>query len=276
MIFGLALSHSIMKKLVSIIILTNTYLCSFAQLNFGPKLTAMGENSAAISDCWSVNANPSQISYLTRPTLAVHYQRHGVEELSTQALGLVWPLRKESIGLYVEKYGVSAYHQIKASLLAAKRWSRLSLALRVNYHQLKIDGYGVTRGYAVDVGTSYKITDELSLGLYADNPFQLSFTSESFQGFIPSLLYFGCSYLIAEQVTIAATVRKLSGNKFTTGMGMEYQLLNCLNLRAGITIKPFKHFVGLGVGIKKWKIEATVAQNPFLVYSPQIGVSYEF
>ncbi|MDQ7948899.1 MAG: hypothetical protein REI78_03795 [Pedobacter sp.] len=248
-----------------------------AQQNYGPKITAMANNSAAVADVWSVNGNPALITYVEQPILALNHHHYGTEELSLQAISFVIPTRNDALGFYFQRYGIDEYHELKISSAFAKRWgNQFCMALRFNYAQLHIKNYGSAPSYAFDIGLGYAFSEHFSLGLYTNNPFQLKNTPNINSVAMPGSIYLGCSYLISDQVAIATTLSSMANSGFNSSIGMDYQLAKFLRITAGISLRPFQHFFGFGLLFKQWRLEFAMAQNPLLVDSPQIGIAYAF
>ena len=124
---------------VLLISLTPFYL--FAQNNLGPRLTAMGNNGAAITDIWSLQANPSAIIRIEKPAVSLNYIKHLFSnEVSTQAFVAVVPFKNNFFGASFQRYGFSEYFESKVGFAYAKRvGDKLSIGINGNYHQIKIN-----------------------------------------------------------------------------------------------------------------------------------------
>lgn len=136
-------------KIWNVLLISLTPFYLFAQNNLGPRLTAMGNNGAAIADVWALQANPSGITALEKPTISLNYIKHLFSnEISTQALAAVIPLKNNSLGISLQRYGFAEYNESKSGFAYARKFGhKLSFALNMNYHQLKISNYGATRSF---------------------------------------------------------------------------------------------------------------------------------
>ena len=75
---------------------------------------------------------------------------------------------------------------------------------------------------------------------------------------------------------IATTISKKLDAKIDVGFGIDYRLLEIMSIRGGVTIKPFKQYVGIGFTPKKLMLDLALESDPNLGYSPQIALAYAF
>ncbi|RZL46172.1 MAG: hypothetical protein EOP00_15815 [Pedobacter sp.] len=268
-----------MNKIInlSILLLLSINLC-LAQHNLGPRLTAMGNNGAAVPDIWSVEANPSAITAIKSKTVALNYSKYLFEtELSKQAIAFIIPIKNNVIGMSFQRYGITEYNEIKIGLALAKQFGdKLSIALKGNYHQIKITNYGATKGFSVDVGAKYNYNELLTFGLYINNPSLQKYSSKEVETTIPTVVNAGVAYQASDKMLIATTVSKDFKGKIDVGLGIDYKLLGLLSLRGGLTAKPFKQYAGFGINYKKLTLDFAVESDPYLGYTPQIALAYAF
>src|SRR5688500_4290958 len=129
-----------MKTKIFLLLYTiSTNLC-LGQNNSGPRLAAMGNTGASIPDVWSVSDNPSLITEISAASLTMSYEKPLLDlPISSQAVGLIYPFKKGAIAGYCYRYGIEDFNEIRASTLIAKKFGRVfSIAMRGNYHQIKI------------------------------------------------------------------------------------------------------------------------------------------
>ena len=268
-----------MKKLITLSIMLNfsITLC-VAQHNYGPRLTALGNNSAAVTDIWSTEANPAGITGITSPTAAINYTKFLFDtDLSKQAVSFVLPIKKNYVGLSFHRYGITEYNEIKGGIALAKKFGDgLSIAVKGNYHQIKISNYGATTGFSVDVGTMYTYNEQLTFGLYINNPSLQKYSSKEISNTIPTVISIGAAYKASDKLLIASTISKDLKTAVDVGLGIDYKLIELISLRGGLTAKPFKQYAGFGLNYKKFMFDFAVENDPYLDYTPQIALAYAF
>lgn len=263
---------------LSILLLLLIGKCSYAQNNFGAKLTAMGNNGAAVSDIWSIEANPAGITKIAKPTIAANYIKLLVDsDLSKQGVVFVLPSKNNFIGFSFNRYGIAEYNEIKAGLAIAKKFGdELSISIKGNYHQISIVNYGSTAGFSLDVGATYHFNNLLTFGFYINNPSLQSFNSKIITTSIPSVLHFGSSYQFSDKLLIANTLSKDLKGKLDFSLGLDYKMIEMISLRAGLSAKPFKHYAGFGFNYKNLMVDLAAENDPNLSYTPQVALAYAF
>lgn len=249
-----------------------------AQSNLGARLTAMANNGAAVKDVWSAQANIAGIIGIKTTSAAINYTKNlFINSLNTQSAVLVHPFGANYVGLSLQRYGITDYNEIKAGFAYAKKFGeQFSIGINANYHQVKITNYGATTGFSVDVGLLYQLNSQIILGAYTSNPAQQKYNSTNVNIAIPSLINIGASYQASDRVLLATTVTKNFNAAIDVSIGLDYKMLNLFSLRAGLSAKPFKQYVGFGLNYKKYLLDMALTKDPNLGYSPQIALGYAF
>lgn len=257
--------------LISIIIFyTNTL---FAQTNYGARLTAMGNNSAAVNDVWGVMANPASIAQTPSPMTQLTHRGHFfTNEIRNQAIAFVLPSKRLVFGLYLQRYGMSTFLDNKVGFIISKQFGpKLAIGLRTNYHQLNISNYGSTTGISVDLGTTYQLTGDLNFGFYIENPSKEAYNTKAIYTLLPTAVHFGIAYRTSDKLLIATTIRK-----DIIAIGIDYQLIKAFSIRSGLSLNPFTHYLGIGFNLLKLVVDFACIKHTNLGYSPQLTVGYVF
>ena len=251
---------------------------AFAQYNQGARLTAMGNASAAVFDTWSLNANPAGITGQKTPTAALNYARYLFgSELAEQSFAFVLPFNNNFAGVSINRYGISEFSEIKAGFGLAKKFGEeLSIGVKANIHQIKITNYGNATTFSVDAGVNYALSKQIGLGLYVNNPSSQEYKSTNVETYIPTAVHFGATYIPSNKVIIATTISKDFERKFDVRVGADYKFHEMLSFRGGLSAKPFKQYVGMGLNYQKLIMDVAVESHPQIGYTPQIGLSYAF
>ncbi len=257
--------------LFSIIIFSTNTL--FAQINYGTRLTAMGNNNAAVKDIWGVAGNPATIAQTPSPMIQLTHQEHFLtNEIRNQAIAVALPNKRLVFGLHLQRYGMSAFINSMVGLIISKQFGpNLAIGLRTNYHQLNISNYGSTLGISVDLGTTYQLTDELSFGFYINNPSKEVYTTKAIYTSLPTIAHFGIAYRTSDKLLIASTI-----SKNIVATGIDYQLIKAFSIRSGLSLNPFTHYFGIGFNLLKFVVDLASVKHTNLGYSPQLTVGYAF
>lgn len=255
------------------------FLLSFnssAQVNTGARFTSLASAGVSLKDVWSIQQNQAGLTAVKNLTVGIAMEKpFAGYELSSQTAIVVIPVEKNVFGASFQNYGFASYSQQRVGISFARNFGpRLAAALDFNYHSVKVQGYSSSRGYSVEAGLQYQLNKYISLGAHVANPNQGKFEGEN--AGIPARFQAGGSYFFSEKVLMAVAVEKVIGYPVDNRFGLEYQLLDLLALRAGISTNPFKHYAGFGINYHKLKMDLATASQPVLGYSPQIAMSYEF
>lgn len=247
------------------------------EINLGPRVTALGNIGVALSDVWSIQSNQSGLAFLQKPTASISYRNSYLSsELHTQSAVFAYPFGRNVLGLSFQSYGFTAYSEQKIGFTYAKRFgNNVSAALNLNFHQVDIPSYGSVQTYSVEAGLQYKVNESLILGTHISNPGMSNYDVEV-QSLIPVSLEFGGSYRFSDKVLLNTGFVKVLDSTSDFRCGLEYSVIDWLAFRGGVSVNPFRQFAGLGYQFKDLKIDVGASTHPYLGFSPQIALSYEF
>lgn len=262
-------------KLLSLYLLL-TSIAVNAQVNAGPRITALGGSGVALQDTWSLQSNQAGIGALKKPVVSVAYEREFFNpELSRQSALLVLPYRNNSFGLSFQNYGFSVYNEQRAGFSYCRNFGDvLFAALSFNFHQLKIQQYGSARTYSVEFGLQYSINDKLLFGTHISNPSRSSYSEQA--GAVPVSMEFGASYKFSDNVLFNSGLVKILNSNLDLRTGLEYWMAGWLAVRGGISVNPFRQYAGFGFIHSGLRVDGAVSSHSVLGFSPQIALSYEF
>lgn len=248
-----------------------------AQLSEGAHAVALASTGVVLQSEWSVLNNQAGIATIKKPTVAICYeQRFADKDLNAQSLVFAYPLGKNVIGIGVQKYGINAFNEQKIGLTYARQYgNNLNLALNLNYHQLKIASYGNANAVSAEIGVQYQINQTMLVGAHLSNPGQGSYDAE-LSAIIPVVMQLGFAYNLSDQVFITTAAEQRLNNQPDFRLGGEYKIVEYFKLRGGVSVNPFKQYVGFGFSYQHMKIDAASASQAVLGYSPQLALSYEF
>lgn len=265
-------------KIWNVLFISLTPFYLFAQNSLGPRLTALGNNGAAVTDVWALQANPSGITSIEKSIVSLNYIKHLFSnEISTQSLVAVIPLKNNFFGASFQRYGFAEYSESKIGFAYAKKFGeKLAIALNGNYHQLKITNYGSSTGFSVDIGALYNFNNALTFGAFVSNPSKQKFSSTEILVAIPTSFNLGASYLASDKVLIATSVSKMLNQSIDVSLGIDYKIMDLLSLRGGLSVKPFKQYAGFGLNYKNFLFDMATTYEVNLGYAPQISIGYAF
>jgi hypothetical protein len=264
-------------KIIFLACLFAGILPCISQQNIGPRLISMGSAGAAIPDVWSVSANPSLLTENKTIIVAINYQKPLVDlTIGNQAAGISYPLKKSTIGIYCSRYGMEEYNEIQASTMISKKFGRtFSLALRGNYHQIKIANYGSISAFSADVGLAFFLSPTFLIGFYINNITHGKYPLKSIANEIQAKFHGGFSYILSDRIIFTSNVN-YEDSFIENTFGFEYNITNHFSLRLGLSTRPLNKFMGIGISLQKLKIDLAITRTAFFTYTPQIGLNYAF
>lgn len=248
-----------------------------AQVNTGPRFTALASAGVSLADSWSIQQNQAGLASIKKLTLAIAVEKpFAGYDLSTQSIILIIPFRNNVVGLSFQRYGVTSFSEQRTALSYAKNFGdKLYAALNFNYHSLKIENYGATQTYSVEAGLQYRLNPKFTFGVHVANPGRSAAINETYAN-LPFRFQIGASYNFSEKVMLCSAFEHNFGKQTDSKFGMEYQIFSLLYLRGGVSANPFKQYAGFGVNYHQLRVDIATSSHPALGYSPQIALSYEF
>jgi len=135
-------------------------------------------------------------------------------------------------------------------------------------------------GFGIDIGTIYKTSDKLQLGLSIKNigP-KLKINNNEFP--LPLMFDTGISYTLFKNVILSIDFKKPIDNFWKLNIGGEWKYSDIVSLRAGYEYDFSGNSMSglhLGGGLKLKKIEIDYAYIPFKIFGDthRISLSYSF
>lgn len=264
---NLFLTHSVIALLVSV--------SGVAQWQAGPMAVALGGTSLTRVDAWSALSNQGAMAFSDTWSGAVFIEnRFSVAGLSDKGMAAQIPLGSGTAGVVFRSFGNARYAESKAGLGYGMRLSeKFGAGVQANYVNYSIaEGYGSRFNVTVDAGLYYRMNQRISFGAHLSNPSraQLSdFNNER----IPTLLRIGCGWKISDQVQVAGEAWQWAGSNAQFRVGINYDPVPRLAIRAGATTGPSSMNFGFGYKAKGITFDAAASWHQVLGFSPQLGAT---
>ncbi|MEG2150837.1 MAG: hypothetical protein RRY36_06420 [Bacteroidaceae bacterium] len=224
-------------------------------------------------------ANPSSYAFSSTRCASLQYlNRYGLKELSTYAGGVNVPNKYLDAGLYIARFGFSAYNETLLSLNCYKRLSDyISLGIRISYFSLhytaKESNAGAVTG---DIGITIRPMEHFLMSVVAANPLQTKVNLGERRENLPVVLSVGMSYELAESFLLTAEVEKDFEFPVVYKFGMEYNPIKQLSIRAGLSGKPFVPAFGVGVHLGQFTVDIAFNRHSVLGFRSCCGLQFNF
>lgn len=273
-----------MKLLPSLsifILIILSALLSKAQEVFlsGSRSQALAGISVSLADCWSIFGNQAGLAQIDCLTIGGTFQnRFFVKELSSNSGLIVLPLHSSVFAFSVFQFGKTTYRHEKLGIAFAKSLNqRLHFGIQFNYYRFFLAEENKTIGsYGVELGFQYQLTDHLLLGIHALNPYQPRIETFSGEYTYPSRFNIGTYFKLSESFGFLTELQKDLSYPINMMTGLEYNVLEKLFIRTGISGRPYQLSAGMGFVVNKLKIDLAVAYNQYLGNSPSVSFQYQF
>lgn len=249
-----------------------------AQLSYpmpaGARGQAMGGVGVVFQDIHAAWSNPAGLAHLEGTSMALFgEQRFALSELRQISAVGATRFGNSAIGLAVGYFGFEAYNESRIGLLYGRKLAKnLSLGAQLYTLGTRIPDYGSQQLISFEVGLQATISPSIDIGGRISNPVRI----EKLEGeALPTVLNFGVNYRPGKQVQLIAEVEKDILYPVRVRCGLEYQLLDVLELRAGVATEPSLLSFGLGYRIlDQWQLDFSAAYHQYLGFTPGIGLVY--
>lgn len=267
---------------VKIILFIIIVFCSFTNRAsndnnpIGGRSAGMGYTGVTLSDPWSVQNNQAGLGYVNNISAGLYYENHFlVNELSSKSVAFILPTQSGVFGVNMNYYGYDKYNETKVGLAYGKSFGeKIAAGIQFDYLNTHIaDNYGNKRNVTFEVGILSKLTKSLTIGAHVFNPISVKVADYNDER-IPTIIKLGLMYNFSNKVLVIAETEKNINYKPVFKAGIEYHIIKEVYLRTGMSTNPTLNTFGIGVELKKLKIDFASTIHQTLGYSPQISILY--
>lgn len=240
---------------------------------------SMAGITTCLQDSWAAFGNQAGLATIKHPTFSGTFQnRFLIKELSTSAGAVIFPLQTSVIALSAYQFGKTTFRHERYGLSYARKLSpRLQMGLQFNYYRFFLAEENLYLGsYGMELGFQYQLTPLLLLGIHTLNPYKSGIKTNSGEHDYPSNVNLGACVKVSQSFDLFAEIEKYFSIPLSVKTGIEYNIMNKLYLRSGISGKPNQLSAGMGFEVKRLKIDLAVAYNQYLGNSPSASFQYQF
>lgn len=246
-------------------------IAAFAQdgkYQLGAASSAIGGSSITVSNVWSIFNNVGAMGSLNETTAFAAYQnRYNISGFQVIGGGFVHSTNLGTAGVSYYRFGDELYSQQRATLAVGNRFQMVSLGAAANIIQFHAEGLETRRRVAIEFGGVAQIIPQLSFGAHI---FNLSDNS-----LVPTVMKAGISYQPSDQLMINLETEKELGFDEVFKAGLQYQLIDPLFFRTGISTKPFRSAFGFGILLSSFFLDYAYVSNPDLGGIHEVSLSYK-
>ena len=270
-----------MKRIVFLLLLSCN-LAVYAGIgnpHLGARSAALGHASVTLRDVWSLHNNQAGLGFLKKVAAGAYYEnRFNLSEMSLRGAVFAVPTKAGTFGLNVQQFGFSAYNETKYGLAYARKFGdNFSAGIQLNYMTVRVQAeeYGNRNLISAELGFQANITEKLKVGAHVFNPTTTELDDYDNER-LPTIMRVGLQYDFSEKVMAFAEVEKDVDRPAHVKLAVEYQVIDLIHLRAGISTNPFRNSFGFGLNLKGLSLDIASTYHEILGYTPQVGLSYQF
>ncbi|MFN7119630.1 MAG: hypothetical protein ACK4TA_22730 [Saprospiraceae bacterium] len=268
-----------MKQILHLLFIFNT-LYSFAQnsaaLSAGARGAGMANASVTLTDIHSIFSNQAGLAHLSQfTTTAFAEQRFLVKELQTVSAAAALPTPSGTFGVTVHHFGFEGFNEQKFGVAYARRLlDGLSIGAQFLLLNTSIPEYGNKMNVTFELGMLTQLLPQLQLGAHVYSPVQIELANGEN---LPTIFKIGLAYLPSEKLTCNLEVEKDIAFPARTKFGIEYQVVEQVQLRTGIATNPTTLAFGAGYRLNNGlALDVASSYHQLLGFTPTVGFLYVF
>jgi len=255
---------------------TNTIFSQSVNNKISAKENGMAGASVCFSDVWSQYSNQAGLAHVENMAIGLSYQNaFFVKELATNSIAFALPTKSGTFGLNYYYFGYSKYNENKIALAYAKSLGKkISVGIQLDYFITHIEGeFGTTGLPAGEIGILTNPIENLYIGAHVFNIWNTHINSND-ETYLPIIFKLGASYKLYEKALLSVEFEKDIDYPVVVKAGVEFEVIDNLFFRAGISAKPVLFSFGLGYAFKSFKLDIAFTKHEVLDYSPSISLRY--
>lgn len=265
-----------MKGVILIVLFIPVLL--FAQMEPGARQIATGNSAyAQADDVFSLFYNPAGISRIESGEVGVYYSPapFGLKELANGSFAVNRNFSFLSAAIGASVFGFSLYKETSIFAGVSKKlFGKFYAGVTFVYKYLSIENYGHASSLVINLGTLYKLTENLRLAFVVNNPFRSSFVEND--NSIPTEISVGVSYNPVENAVLNVAATKELDFPVSLKFGLEYGIWKYIDLRFGFESEPELYTSGVGIKYSFVKIDYAAVVHQTLPLSHQVGIILAF
>ncbi len=242
----------------------------------GGRAVGIANTTVALADGWALFNNPAGVSGIKQMHfLFAHDNRFGLEGLQGLAAGLVYPLKFGNAGVGIQKTGDALYNEHIVGFAYGHKLNHVQVGIKTNYTQIHVADLGTKGVITFEFGGIATISPQLSFGAHIYNFTQARLASYQDER-IPTVMKTGISYKPITKLMLNLEGEKDINFPATVKAGIEYQVINHVYVRTGISTKPGVNYFGLGISKKKFQLDYALHTHATLGLSHHLSVALTF
>ncbi|HAA23491.1 MAG TPA: hypothetical protein DCP28_33740 [Cytophagales bacterium] len=239
----------------------------------GARAGGLSHATTTLADGYAFFHNPAGLAQIkTWQMMGSYAYRVGWE--GTQTIGAAAVTRWKGLGIGVGawRFGDQLYSEQWAGIAVGYQMGLAALGGKVSWLQYHIEGVGNRHLPLVELGGWAALTPQFQVGGHVTNVLLAKLSPNTGER-VPTLLKLGIAYLPLPTLTLLAEAHQSTQGSTFVILGVEYEIISKLWLRAGSQLTHRNFSGGLGYQWRSWQV-AYSAQSYFPTgWNHQLSIS---
>lgn len=223
------------------------------------------------ANAFSFGANQAALANIKYISAGVYGERRFLlSELAHYQAALAIPTSTGNFGVKATYFGSPDNRETSLGLgYGRKLGTKVDIGAQFNYYAVDVSSYGTASTINFEAGLLLHITEQLHAGFHAYNPTG-SRLNKGEEERLPAIYSAGLGYEASDKFFVSGEIQKIEDRDMSVNGAMQYSFEEKLFARAGFTSGTSSYFLGLGVMLKTFRLDATATIHPQLGVTPGI------
>lgn len=244
-----------------------------AQNSIGAKSIAMGQSGVALQfDRWAVFNNPAMLQTHDFSISFYGFRYVGISEITDIAAAGSFQTSMGTFGVGIHRYGFNLFSENQFRLVYKSKLDHFHFGASAGYyHILQGESYGSAGAVGFDLGLAAEIGSALWIGARATNVNQPVYGNSEEE--LPKEVAAGLSFKPSIRSQFTAEIVKDVKFPLSFRTGLEIELFDGFQTRAGISSNPSTYSFGFGYSVNSWDVNFALQQHNPLGLSPALDLT---
>ncbi len=269
-----------MKRLFLVILILWAVNLSaqFENTDVGARPTALGGAFTSLSDnSLAIFYNPAGLGQVKYREFAAFYSPapFGLTDLSTASLSYSEPLSFGTIGAAFKTYGFELYRENNFIVSYGNSYkNKIYYGANINVYNLHIQNYNNATAFGLDIGAMAYIAKFLQWGFFGKNITGTKIGEAKEK--IAQVYRSGFTFQPEEKLRLIGEIEKDVKYPLSVRGGLEYSVIDFLDLRFGVGSQPAIFSAGVGINYNIFSFDYSFTKSEDLGFTHLGTVSVNF
>ena len=246
--------------------------------NQGPIALGFGNISSYKSDPFTALNHQGTLALAQNNSLSIAFQsQYFVEGLNHACIAGNYNIHNRGIlGIGYTFFGNQHYNEGLLKVSFSKRFfERLGAGISLDYlrHQLPKEFYKVKNLVTFEAGILAQFNPHYDLAVQVINPLRVPLANYNDER-LPFIINMAIFYNSGKKIILAAEWNQIVTGEGNLRVGIDYEVSNNFNVRAGFHNKPINPSLGISYTLKSIGIHVAFSMHPYLNASSAAGLTY--